>query len=319
MYISLMNGGLGNQAFQYIFTRYLEEATKTDVFVDDSYFLLRKGEQALNSAGADDSWGHNGYEMEYVFPNSKKLMLLSEFFEEDVWEYMVSNMKDNNVSIAQQLLDNGIDLTMVVEGPDSSTEGFMGTRLLTPGSSFNSSIIRVPENTYFHGYWINPGWLNAYRDIIKKELAFKPIEDLRNRQYEREIRGNFAIGEHIRRGDFVKVGWALPESYYYEANKKLIEVCPDGMFFVFSDDIGWCKENAEPLGLPQNTVFVEGNYDHKNNYIDMQLMAMCNVLVVGSSSFSFLASLLNETPGFLPVQLRNPSLEDIARIPMPFS
>jgi hypothetical protein len=50
---------------------------------------------------AADLTTHNGYEMEYIFPQMKKPLLLSEYFDADVWQYMVSNLKepDNTFSV----------------------------------------------------------------------------------------------------------------------------------------------------------------------------------------------------------------------------
>jgi len=310
-----MNGGLGNQVFQYIFARYIELTTKTPVLIDDHIFFITKENSELSMPGLAGQTRHNGFEIENVFPNLHKPVLLSEYFDTKVWGYMVNNAKASNggmANIAQQLLDYGVDLTMVTEAIDPNTLAFTGTKLVSPGNCFNSAIINVPENTYFYGYWINPGWFNVYKDILRKELSFKPIEDTLNKQYEREIQKCFSIGVHIRRGDFILRNWQLPESYYNNVITQLHEAYPDAMFFIFSDDMDWCKENKTQMGLPKNTVFVEGNFNYKTNYIDLQLMTMCKGLVVGSSSFSYLAGILNETPGFFAVQLRNPPLCDVA-------
>jgi hypothetical protein len=44
----------------------------------------------------------------------------------------------------------------------------------------------------------------------------------------------------------------------------------------------------------------------------MQLMAMCDILVVGRSSFSYLASLLNQTPGFQAIHAIERPSDDVA-------
>ena len=318
MFFSLINGGLGNQVFQYIFTRYLEEKTNTTVLVDDHYFYYQEEDISSDISSFNKQGKHNGYEIDYVFPNAKKLFFLSEYFEPDVWEYLAKFAQQSNGGLAQQLLDNGFNISMVIEGEHPDNVAFSGTKLVTPSNSFNSSIIAVPENTYFYGYWINPGWYNALKGILSKELSFRPIEDSRNKQYESDICGCLSIGVHIRRRDFVTINWALPESYYNDVISKLIEMNPGSVIFVFSDDIDWCKENVKQLGLPKNTVFVEGNFDYKNNYIDVQLMAKCKALVVGNSSFSYLASLLNDNPNFLAIQVRNPPAGDIAMKPVPY-
>ena len=321
MDIVFMDGGLGNQAFQYIFARYLEIAKNTRVFIDDMYFSLHKDTIRKNIEGKPansiDKSVHNGYEIEYVFPNASKTLLLSEYFGADVWEYMTSVAKESalkDLSVPRQLIKKGMDLSLLFEAVDvTNLSGLTCPLLNTPGNLYNSAVALLRENIYFYGYWLNPGWITRYKNIILKDLSFRPIEDELNKQYESEIRRSFSIGVHIRRGDFVRFQWVLPESYYHSTLTQLSKILPNAKFFIFSDDLEWCKENMKQLGiLKKSAIFVEGNYDYKNNYIDVQLMAMCNVLVVGRSSFSYLASMLNQTPGFYAIQFRNPPIEDLA-------
>ena len=74
----------------------------------------------------------------------------------------------------------------------------------------------------------------------------------------------------------------------------------NAVLYVFSDDIEWCKQNCEAMGLNRfkDLVFVEGNTGEKS-YIDMQLMKNCNIMIVGNSSFAFLAALLNQRKRFI--------------------
>ena len=91
MKIQFLNGGLANQAFQYIFARHYELSHPGDtMYMDDSYL-------ALNTV-------HNGYELEKVFgirPN-----LLSRHFDDDIWQEFIRN-KENGISIAQSFMDLG--------------------------------------------------------------------------------------------------------------------------------------------------------------------------------------------------------------------
>ena len=186
-----------------------------------------------------------------------------------------------------------------------------------PSNHYNSDMARIPGSVYYHGNWINGGWLNAYREMFLEELAFRPIDDddERNKEYERQIRDSFAVGVHIRRGDFARLKRSVSEESYYGIITELRKSIPeDAVFFVFSNEIDWCRENLEALGLfDDETVFVEGNYDFRNNYIDMKFMAMCNILIAaGNSTFSYLASLLNQEPGFYVLQSRPSPEHDIA-------
>ena len=66
---------------------------------------------------------------------------------------------------------------------------------------------------------------------------------------------------------------------------------------IFSDDIRWCKENRQAMGLDVfgKVIFVEGNDVDGKNYIDLQLMSMCEGVILSNSAFSYLAALLNTT------------------------
>ena len=195
MKIVMCNGGLGNQTFQYIFARYLELKSREEVWLDDSIFFISKQ--------------HNGFEIPRVFPNSK-VRLLSSFFDEDVWEYMISNCV-KGIGICQQLKDAGEDITMIAETDDFS---FDGNIVYVPTNEYLPFVAAAKGNIYYHGYWINRDWLKGkYWSILKDELQFAPLQDERNKKYERQMRDTMSASLHIRRGDFVKFGWASPLIY----------------------------------------------------------------------------------------------------------
>ena len=322
MSIVRMSGGLGNQVFQYIFARYLEETINARVLIDDMHYFLLEDEinyNKLNAPPVDhaEKQTHNGYEIEYVFPDITKPVLLSGYFDEDIWQYMKSEIKKSpfqRLGVPRQLCENGLELSVLIEsGSSDELTGLRCPVYKTPANLYNSAVTSIPGDVYYHGDWINPGWFGKYRDKFLKEFSFRPIGDDKNKQYENEIKNSFAIGIHVRRGDFVRYNWALKESYFYDTLTHLSTQYPDSKYFVFSDDPLWCKANKAEIGLSdKNTIFIEGNYDYKNNYIDMQLMSMCNVLVEGNSCFSHLASFLNQTPGFTAIKVRNPPADDLA-------
>ena len=290
MKIQFLNGGLANQAFQYIFAKYYELSFPGDImYMDDSYF-------ALNTV-------HNGYELEKVF--GIKPHFVSECFDEEVWSYMLEE-KSRGKSIPQIMCENGMDMYMVseVDPAHNHFNPFSGRVINVSTHKYDHAIIGAPGDVYFHGYWINKWWMEKYRDFFLKEFTFPPIEDLKNKEYLKEILGRPSVFMHVRRGDYVTIGSALDSSFFLntvnEFNEK-IKITPEvendikkWTIFVFSDDISWCRENWKELGLDQfgEVVFVEGNMEGKN-YIDMQLMSHCEAILMSNSAFSYLAALLN--------------------------
>ncbi len=281
MKIQYLNGGLANQIFQYIFVRYAELTNPQDEpwFFDDSFFFVNHV--------------HNGYELEKVF--GLKLNLLSQNFEPDVWNEFIENKK-NGCSIPQSFKNLGFDMIMITEFENYKEHNpFDGQIYHVPGNTFLPDITALKEEfIYYHGYWLHPNYFNTYQDVFKRELAFPPIMDERNLAYANHILSSQSVAIHIRRGDYINLGWASSIEYYHSKTTEILARTPDATFFIFSDDIPWCKENCDALGftLPHETVFVEGNIQGKN-YIDLKLMSMCKIMLIGRSAFSYLAMLMN--------------------------
>jgi len=93
---------------------------------------------------------------------------------------------------------------------------------------------------------------------------------------------------HVRRGDYLNLPNHHPVcsvDYYLKSFKEIGE---DRFYFIFSDDINWCREN---LNFIKNKIFVEGNKD----YQDLYLMSKCNDNIIANSSFSWWGAWLNKT------------------------
>lgn len=290
MKVQFFNGGLANQAFQYIFARYNELSYPGDVvYLDDSYF-------ALNTV-------HNGYELEKVF--GIKPHFLSECFDEDVWNYILEE-KSKGKSVPQILNENGIEMYMVSEVEDAfhGFNPFYGKVVKVPCEKYDHNIIGASGDVYYHGYWINKWWMEKYKDIFLKEFTFPKIEDEKNKVYEEKIENTHSVSIHIRRGDYVTLKCDYKDFQYgiliSRFKEKIListEVETDVKkwnLFVFSDDIEWCKDHQKEMGMDSfgEVIFVEENISGKN-YIDMQLMSRCEAMIMSNSAFCYLAALLN--------------------------
>lgn len=170
MKIQFLNGGLANQAFQYIFARYYELSHPGEImYMDDSYF-------SLNTV-------HNGYELEKVF--GIKPHFISECFDEDVWEYMLSE-KEKEKSIPKVLDENAMNIHLLSEIGNSykNFNPFDGKVTLVSTSVYQPKILEIKENVYYHGYWINKEWFEKYKPQFLKEFTFPEIKDEKNKFYQ---------------------------------------------------------------------------------------------------------------------------------------
>lgn len=281
MKIQYLNGGLANQVFQYIFVRYAELSNPQAEpwYFDDSFFYVNQV--------------HNGLELEKIF--GVKLNLLSRTFDAEVWEEFLENKK-KGISVPQSFKNLGFDILMITEFENfQSHNPFDGKIYRIPGNQFLPDIVQVKDPyVYYHGYWQNPDWFNNYKDIIKKELSFPAITDEINLHYANQILSDDSVAIHIRRGDYVSLGWASEANYFKQKVEQVLCSYPNAPFFVFSDDINWCQQNRESLGLtlPSKVTFIEGN-ESGQNFRDLQLMSLCSIMILNRSAFGFLAMLLN--------------------------
>ena len=284
MKIMFLNGGLANQMFQYTFYRYGQLMNPSeDWYLDDSFFFVNDV--------------HNGYELNRVF--GLKPRLLSEYFDKDVWEYMIE-LKKQGSSIPQILLDNGIELRMVSEYNNWKEWNPFNGRLDQLDNVFEEWMTGLDGEVYYNGYGICGDYFKKIEKIIRPEFTFPKISDERNAEYLKEIESTNSCALHVRRGDFVSLNVAAPDDFYDQMVDEMLLKEPDGTFFVFSDDIPYCEEHKKEMGLekPEKVVFVKGN-SGEDSFRDLQLMSKCRNIMVGNSSFSFMASLLMEKVGII--------------------
>jgi hypothetical protein len=288
MKVIMMNGGLGNQLFQYIFFRFVEINSGEDCCIDDRFF------SAVQQ--------HNGYELERIFGLKPKL--LRDRFKAKAWREIVAETV-SRVNIIDSLAARGVQLIPFSEGSSFADHHntfetkFDGSIYSMPMNQYIKDAATVEGDLYYFGYWINMHWFQNVRDEIVSELTFPPFapdDDYNARMLDR-IDDTHSVSVHVRRGDFLSLNWAMNPAWYVPHIESIRQYVRNPVFFIFSDDIPWCQKNMLALGLTpgDQIVWMDGNTG-RNNFRDMQLMSHCKNMLLANSSFSYLAALLNQTP-----------------------
>jgi len=143
------------------------------------------------------------------------------------------------------------------------------------------------------GTWQSFRYFESQSELIKEIFNFNKPKDIINLKIANEIKYKNSIAVHVRRGDFVKPKLAnrklvIDSNYYYYKSFDLImESVNNPIFYIFSDDIMWAKENFKG----SNFVFVSHNTG-RDSYLDMYLMSLCKHFIIANSSFSWWAAWL---------------------------
>jgi hypothetical protein len=148
-----------------------------------------------------------------------------------------------------------------------------------------------------NGYFQKETYFNNYAHEIHKAFVFKKELTGVNVSIKNDILNSNSVSLHVRRGDYVtseKTGiyhGVCSLEYYTSAIQTLTKLYNDLHFFVFSDDIEWCKTH---LNIPGEVFFVSNN-NGPNSYLDMELMSLCNHNIIANSSFSWWGAWLNNS------------------------
>lgn len=156
----------------------------------------------------------------------------------------------------------------------------------------NMSSYPVPQEIYaLDGYFQSRKYFEKHEAFIREQ--FTPSQEIYNKlnlKYNALHGINCAI--HVRRGDYVDLAYyhQIKMDYYEASMLKINQQAGIKHFYIFSDDIQWCKENfTNPSYI---YTFVEGNTDFE----DLMLMSFFRHQIIANSSFSWWGAFLNPNP-----------------------
>ncbi len=167
--------------------------------------------------------------------------------------------------------------------------GFVDQKTLNePHFHFSQNLFdNCPDDVDLLGYFQTEKYFrNIKQDILKDFEFLDHIEDSAKDFLSKYINTN-KVSVHLRRTDYVdKKHFHVPPPLEYYKNA--MDIFEDSIFFIFSDDIEWCKQ--QNIFGKSNVVFSDTN----DAYIDFCIMSMCDDNIIANSSYSWWASYLNK-------------------------
>ena len=261
MIISHILGGLGNQMFQYAAGRALSLRLHQPLSLD------------LN--GFSDYQLHQGFNLSDVFQCDTQVAAEDEIQTLLGWR---SSHKVRSLLLKPQL--------QWLRG---------GAFVVEPHFHYWPEFSDIGSGCYLYGYWQSEKYFKQITDIVRCDFTFRHPFQERNLELAQQISTSTSVSLHVRRGDYVSDaktnsthGVCSPD-YYRDAVAYVAEKLSAPCFFIFSDDIQWCKENLD-LDFP--TVYIDHNRGGES-YRDMQLMSLCDHHIIANSSFSWWGAWLN--------------------------
>jgi hypothetical protein len=150
--------------------------------------------------------------------------------------------------------------------------------------SFNYSPLLYRKNSDLIGYFQSEKYFENCKDLIRYHFEFN--ESLLIDNFIPNSDRSCSI--HIRRGDYLNLQdyHPFPGMEYYKKSINYMRDHGVENFFLFSDDIPWCKHQ---FSNENGINYIEGNIDIK----DLALMSSCKNNIIANSSFSWWGAWLN--------------------------
>ena len=155
------------------------------------------------------------------------------------------------------------------------------------------------KSSYVSGYWQSFHYPENVKEELIKSFKFKGFVDEKIKELEKKIQDVNSVSVHIRAGDYLLpqnatiFGGICTIEYYQRAIALMGQKVKNPIFFIFSNDIEWCKNNF-PL---ENVVWMdEATLPEHEDWEEMCLMSYCKHNIIANSSFSWWAAWLNQNP-----------------------
>ena len=161
--------------------------------------------------------------------------------------------------------------------------------------TFDPGFFSCPDGAYLSGFWQTEQYFSDIETTIRSDFKFRIAPSENNEEWLKKISTCTAVSIHVRRGDVVsvaktnKIYGTITPAYYENAMNNMIGSFKDCVFFFFSDDIEWVKENIK---TEYPAYYVDAN-DDAHNYADLRLMSSCRHHIIANSSFSWWGAWLN--------------------------
>lgn len=266
MIIVRIQGGTGNQLFQYAFARGVASKLKTDFLIDKS---------VCDNAKYDPHKIHRKYSLG-LFNTKVKFAKDSDMFF-FVWirkHYKIFDTIYKYIRLKRFFLPF-----------------YYPERIF----AFDPNVFSVKGIKYFDGDWQTEKYFKHIADEIRKEItSINPLSE-KNIKIKEEIQNTNAVSLHERRGDYttdllaIEYHGVCSQDYYNKAIEYIEKNVSSPHFFIFSDDYEWSVENSKHIKHP--VTCIKGSED--KDCEDLALISKCKHHIIANSSFSWWGAWLN--------------------------
>jgi len=165
-----------------------------------------------------------------------------------------------------------------------------------------------------NGYFQKNYYLEEIRNQLQKDFSLKKTLPPHTQSLAERIRATQSVCLNVRRADYVdnpnsSSFHGFHGTEYISAALPSFDNLRDLSFYVFSDDMEWCRENVK---LDHPTFYVDHHHKGESFGEYLELMKACKHFIIPNSTFGWWAAWLNDNPQKIVTTPRRWFLDDNA-------
>jgi len=248
MIVVKLQGGLGNQMFQYAFAKNLAMQNKTTLNFDLSFLLDKSPRENFVFRDFDlDIFNLN------VFAEEIKKQSVFKKIKSRLTNSKVFNLKEKHFYFEE---------SNFLKGKNSYIDGYW------------------QSEKYFKEieYQLRKDFSFKHLLTTREELMNEKIKSTNS------VCVNFRRTDFVDLKNSAETHGAVGLDYYYEAIRVIETKISNPVFYVFSDDIDWCEKNFK---IDHPTIFVSHKYKGPKFSSYLNLMSNCKHFIIPNSTFAW--------------------------------
>lgn len=267
MKIVKLKGGLGNQMFQYAFAMLLKTRTNEEILLDYSSFKLIK--------------------------NDSIRMPRIEKFDISINEAKPVQIKNNSrfayIGNSQSRI---YKILMLLESLTNKRYFMEHSRAYIDPSN-------LLDYEYYDGYWQSYRYVDEVKELLLSD--FKPNYPLSRttKEWIKKVSSENSVFVGIRKGDYAASKkerahyGSFGEKYYIKAMEYIENLIDNPVYYIFSNDISWCKNN---LNFGCREIHYRDKELQTDDFEELIIMSSCKHAIIINSTYHWWGAELINNP-----------------------
>ncbi len=278
--VSVLQGGLGNQLFQYAVARSIALELGLNVHLNTCIL------QNPTSRDTPRHYDLGPYNLSVNLVNFGRNQIRLRYLQQRYFQYLDISKLYSNKTFKHWIYE---------------------------GSNFNyTRIFQISPPIVLIGWWQSEKYFRNIEGVLRHELVPSCRSNTEAMQLIKRLKSQKgkSVSLHIRRGDYLTNRHASDYhgtcslNYYKSALETLyhkLGIC-DLYYYIFSDDVEWAVSNIVPM-VP-NSMLVSNNL-YFTHHDELTLMSHCSHHIIANSSFSWWGAWLNPSSDKIVVAPRD--------------